>query len=338
MSQARHILPEDNIHNIKCYSRCHYVSPDGQACSENVEEGQFCKWHDSEQIRTDPAIRLNLQSQAKKRKFMQGYQLAFADLRDIDLINHGAAQGYKIVHSDFYRADLRGAHLFRLDLSNSSLMKANLKGANLHSVNLSNTNLLGTILDKTRLEGVIWGDKVLQENQAEQCKDPDQKSALFNEAEEIYRNLRTILDRQGHSHTAGYFFRREMIMKRYQMPLYSFKRFSSKLIDLFSGYGEHPAKVILFSATIVFLFTFLYAILGVLSNGAIVQLSTSQSFGTNALTLLECLYFSVVTFTTLGYGDITPFHITRLVAASEAFLGAFTMAVFVVMVVKKTTR
>ncbi|MDH5325672.1 MAG: pentapeptide repeat-containing protein [Gammaproteobacteria bacterium] len=318
--------------------QCQYITPNGKPCQEPVEEGEYCKWHDSEQIRTDPAIRLNLQSQIRKVKVAQGYKLAFVDLRDIDLIHHGSNDGYQMLNTDFYRADLRGAHMFRLNLSNSSLMKTNLKGANLHSVNLTNANLLGTILDKTRLEGVIWGEKVLQENQAEICSDPEQKALLLNEAEEVYRNLRTILDGQGHSHTAGYFFRREMIMKRFQMPRFSIQRLGSKLLDLFSGYGEQPTRVILFSMTVIAIFMVLFALFGVKSNGEIVQLSSTMSLQQNFGTLMECLYFSVVTFTTLGYGDITPFQITRLMAATEAFVGAFTMAVFVVMVVKKMSR
>jgi hypothetical protein len=46
----------------------------------------------------------------------------------------------------------------------------------------------------------------------------------------------------------------------------------------------------------------------------------------------------VVTFTTLGYGDIVPLGLARPLAAFEAFVGSFTMALFVVVFVKKMTR
>jgi hypothetical protein len=45
-----------------------------------------------------------------------------------------------------------------------------------------------------------------------------------------------------------------------------------------------------------------------------------------------------VTFTTVGYGDITPVGIARLVAALEAFAGAFLMALFVAVFGKKMMR
>lgn len=317
---------------------CRYVCGEGRLCGEVVEEGEFCKWHDSEQVLTDPAIKLNLQARARQVGSMHGYQLARTDLRDIDLVNHGKPDGFKLVDSDFYRADLRGAHLFNIDLSYSSLMKANLKGANMHSANLTNTNLLGTIFDKASLDGVIWGERVLQENQADTETDPEKKRFLYHEAEEVYRNLRITHDDQGHSRRAGRFFQREMIMRRMQMPLFSIQRLSSKLIDMFSGYGEQPFRVVVFSVTAILLFAMLYAILGVRFEGEIIYMSLDQSFLFNLQRFLECLYFSVVTFTTLGYGDVTPVGVTRVVAATEAFTGAFTLAIFVVMVVKKTSR
>jgi hypothetical protein len=45
----------------------------------------------------------------------------------------------------------------------------------------------------------------------------------------------------------------------------------------------------------------------------------------------DCLYFSIVTFTTLGYGDFYPEPATRLVAASEAIAGYFSFAAFIAL-------
>ncbi|MEK6847004.1 MAG: ion channel [Nanoarchaeota archaeon] len=69
--------------------------------------------------------------------------------------------------------------------------------------------------------------------------------------------------------------------------------------------------------TTLFMVIFLFA-------GA--YLSNSDEFLVNGinnnLSLGEALYFSTVTITTVGYGDITPLsRINRFLAASEAFLG-----------------
>lgn len=67
-------------------------------------------------------------------------------------------------------------------------------------------------------------------------------------------------------------------------------------------------------------------------------MSFNQSFLINASHFPGCLYFSVVTFTTLDYGDVTPLGVTHLVAATEACIGALTLVIFVVMVVTIITR
>ena len=59
----------------------------------------------------------------------------------------------------------------------------------------------------------------------------------------------------------------------------------------------------------------------------------------NVLTYFHCVYYSVVTFTTLGDSDMTqPTLFTRNLAAGHAFMGAFMMAMFVAVFGKKMTR
>lgn len=46
--------------------------------------------------------------------------------------------------------------------------------------------------------------------------------------------------------------------------------------------------------------------------------------------LPDALYFSVVSFTTVGYGDLSPAGpVARALAGAEAFLGAFLLALLV---------
>ena len=55
-------------------------------------------------------------------------------------------------------------------------------------------------------------------------------------------------------------------------------------------------------------------------------------------TLRESVHFSVVTFTTLGYGDFQPKADYQLLADSEAVLGAGLMATFIVCLTRKYMR
>lgn len=49
---------------------------------------------------------------------------------------------------------------------------------------------------------------------------------------------------------------------------------------------------------------------------------------------IDCLYFSIVTWTTLGYGDVTPSDELRIFAASEALLGYLVMSLMIATFIK----
>ena len=127
-------------------------------------------------------------------------------------------------------------------------------------------------------------------------------------------------------------------MRRYQMPQESFGRFVSKMVDVFCGYGEKPLRVVLFSMALIFCCAITYFFLGISGSSGMVSFNSSHSVSDNLMALANCLYYSVVTFTTLGYGDYTPVGPSKVMAAVEAFAGSFTMALFVVVFVKKMTR
>ena len=87
------------------------------------------------------------------------------------------------------------------------------------------------------------------------------------------------------------------------------------------GYGEQPFKVIMSAILVILFFASLFMIFGISNVG--IEFNTSNNF-------LDCMYFSTITFTTLGYGDFRPLEgLGRIWAGSEAFIGAFMMALFV---------
>ncbi|WWE59669.1 ion channel [Parasalinivibrio latis] len=267
--------------------------------------------------------------------------MARANLIDVNLVKHNSKSGYDLSHSDFYRANLQNAHLFKASFEHGSLMKADLSHANIHCVNLCNCNLLGTRLANTKIDNVRIGSQVRQETEgliAARHREHEKMVDLFEQSEEIYRDLRKAAEKQGIFTMAGHFLQKELTMRRYQMPKFSLERLISKTVDLFCGYGEDPIRVVLFSLLLIFISAVLYAIFGIQHGGAIVAVSTTQPVATNLEAFASCLYYSVVTFTTLGYGDFVPIGFSRLIAATEAFTGSFTIALFVVVFVKKMTR
>ena len=320
---------------------CQYISPEGRRCEHNAVSKGLCYWHNSDEVKKEPELVAKIQDLARSGTSLIGYSLKRADLTELNLVNHNSKSGFDLSHADLYRAKLTGAHLFHIDLHGASLMKADLRNANLHCADLEDCNLLGVKLTNARIENVHWGEKILQEKNAhDACKKGNHEEMIdcLEQAEEIYRNLRKTAENQGLFETSGHFFYKEMLMRRYQLPKYSMQRIASKVVDWFCGYGERPLNVVLFSLLLIGICTFVYFFLGISSNGQLLQLNLSAGIYTNFITFLECLYFSVVTFTTLGYGDIVPIGAARPFAAFEAFTGNFTIALFVVVFVKKMTR
>ncbi|MBI5698727.1 two pore domain potassium channel family protein [Candidatus Saganbacteria bacterium] len=97
------------------------------------------------------------------------------------------------------------------------------------------------------------------------------------------------------------------------------KCFPSLFSWAFWGYGEKPQFIIAWMSFTIITFSLIYCFIG-------------QNELSNYYT---SLYFSIVTFTTLGYGDIVPFGHLRLVAASEALIGAVLIALLVAGYVNK---
>jgi hypothetical protein len=59
------------------------------------------------------------------------------------------------------------------------------------------------------------------------------------------------------------------------------------------------------------------------------------SEGIKPLNFYDALYYSGITFTTIGYGDITPVNITKIFSVVEGLLGIAITSSFIVSLVRK---
>lgn len=321
---------------------CSYVRGDGTTCPGTVEEegGQLCFWHHPKVSKEGPDVKQRLEEWADSGESMEGFVLRYAQLQGVKLID--PPRGYNLSRANLFRAQFQGARMFNIDLRGSDLLKSDLSGANLNEAKMQGTDLLGATLDGTRMVRVQWGDQTVQEQQAYAAEaEGRQEDALarFEEAEEVYRSLRRAYDNVGHFDEAGMFFSREMTMRRMLLPKWSTGRAWSKTVDLFCAYGESPPRVIGSAVLLNLVCATAYFAVGVKGPDGRLGFSAEAGFGANLHDFLNCVYFSVVTFTTLGFGDMTPPDgFIRGLAAMQAFTGAFMMAMFVAVFGKKMTR
>lgn len=176
-----------------------------------------------------------------------------------------------------------------------------------------------TLLKNTKIEKNQIENRILQEEQKE-----------FSEAKEVYLLLKNNFHSIGKYENESWASKKEKDMERKDNCHFKtlHKWLWSCFLNGIFGYGEQPGKVILSAILIILIFTFLFMISGVSSTG--IGGSTSKYF-------LDCVYFSTVTFTTLGYGDFRPLEgWGRIFAGTEAFIGAFMMALFVYTFARRT--
>lgn len=148
----------------------------------------------------------------------------------------------------------------------------------------------------------------------------------YQMAESTYRKLRLKYTEQGEHDKAGKFFFREKSAQRKQKSVLN-RVLQFGFNEWLFGYGERIGRVVINSLFIIFGSAIIYYFGNVVSeNGTVVS-----DFGIS-------LYFSIVTFSTLGYGDFHPVGWIRFIAAGEAVIGAFMLALFVVTLTRRLLR
>jgi len=101
------------------------------------------------------------------------------------------------------------------------------------------------------------------------------------------------------------------------------------------GYGERPSHPLLLGLAVVAIWTGLYFGFAGIAPSNLTATAPCESYSPS---FSDAAYFSIVTFTTLGYGDFQPKPGFRLLAGAEAALGAALMATFVVCLTRKYMR
>lgn len=155
------------------------------------------------------------------------------------------------------------------------------------------------------------------------------EAGYYQMAGECFYNERCARLRQKFS---GYTFKERSPAKK-TWRLFSGIKFLPELVfgKMLFGYGERPVTVLVASAIVIIICAFVYSAPDML---------VYRSGENQPASFVQGLYFSMITFTTLGYGDLypNPHGLCRLIAMTEAVAGVCLMALFVVCLAKKFSR
>jgi uncharacterized protein YjbI with pentapeptide repeats len=239
-------------------------------------------------------------------------------------------------------------------------INANLTEARFQKADLENVNFIDCNWPKSKsLFRRIFGPNTCIYEE----KHMKDENLSFKQLEAIYRNLKLSMQRHGHHSESGEFFYREMecrkeVMREKKYSLNRFKSYGYSFLKYTCGYGETPDRVISTSLLIIIVAALLFMFNGIsIEKNAFERytvdhdlieiynainnhdLPSISSILKNLEDFFQCFYHSVVTFTTLGYGDIHPIGIlSKSIACLESFLGALFMALFVLVLGRKMIR
>jgi uncharacterized protein YjbI with pentapeptide repeats len=256
--------------------------------------------------------------------------------KDADLQEANLSQTYAYL-SDFSGANLAKAKLHGALLAQANLAENNLSGINLSAANLTNANLQGSNFSNTNLTNTLLINANLKHSQLSHA---DISGANLQSANLANAKVDGILYNRKTK------FRGIRVFSCYGSS--RFKRFAQdqdyieefKEAHPFSYYvwagltdcGRSITRVVLWSLALVLVFGLVYFVIG------------EQAFAlTNRETLqwnlFTTTYYSVVTFTTLGFGDITPR--TPLAAGFvmlEVIVGYLMLGILISILATKVAR
>ena len=259
-------------------------------------------------------------------------------------LSNAKLRGANLLGADLSSADLRGA-----DLSSAILSEAILSGADLFVADLSSANFFGATLSEATLIEATLSEATLREAT---LSGADLSSANLKETD--VSDIK-YLDRNHDQRFLTWVYPCAIMRGKYQgirvASCYgkaTFKRDAQDqdFLDTLEKQWEETWRMWLFRAWGIIDYgrsmfgVFLLALIIVLGFGLTYHFIPDLiSYGSHSQTPFSPFYFSIVTFTTLGFGDVTPNGVGgEMIVSLQVISGYLTLGLLIAILANKVAR
>lgn len=254
-----------------------------------------------------------------RRAEMTAADLSGANLEEADATNAGLGMAM-LRGSVLFNANLEGATLTKAHISESDLRCVNLKNARIREADLSGSDLTSAILvncdlSLTNVTKANFSNANLQNARLRLVRN-------FEKASWIGVDIRNI------NFAGAYRLRREIMDQNYLKEFRESGRFSRVIYFLWwltSDCGRSMMRWCFWITVQALFFAWLYSLVGI-------------DYG-DYRTWLSPIYYSIITLTTLGYGDVVPASLGgQIVAIIEVIMGYVMLGGLISILSTKMTR
>ncbi|WP_455540100.1 ion channel [Terrisporobacter sp.] len=239
----------------------------------------------------------------------------------------------------FNLVKFNGVKFALTSLKNNILSKCIIDEITIADCDLKSMKIIKTNINILRFEDEFTS-KVDENTFFDLLRLKNRKKNNYENIFKTYKNISVVFEKNGLFSFSGEYYYLAKCAER--KALKGLEKFKSTIFYYICGYGERPTFALISSLEIVLIFSIIYMFSGLCINERIIHYNLNILFYLPRklmyVDFIDCFYFSLVTFTSVGYGDIFPIGYSVLFSCIEMILGVTMVGVWTATLARKITR
>ena len=338
-------------------------------CNHDADESGYCIFHKKNKSKEENQEIIKL---IKENKISDFSGFVFEENFNINEIIDYTYKELNFTETTFIKEALFNNHTFngKVTFNNTNFLEFTtfINSKFLYSVTFNNAIFNPRHSNKKIFMGVIFTGQNLVMNSVHNLPrmdgikfdeytkfillDVDYEKENYINGKINYRIARNQANKIGDHERIGYYYYKERVYGSKSIKVEDYPTYrhylSSKFFDVLSkytvGYGEKPWNILIVSIATISIFALLYMFIGIktLNNELIgISINTLKNYSLTEIidTYIDLWYFSMVTFTTVGYGDMmVTSSIGKILVSLEVFFGVTIAASWTSVIIKRMIR